>query len=73
MLISSGTYIHSPATTDVDTLRQIRILLRSIQQPVVAYDRDLLTMVQSAVGYCGEMAAQIESLLPKHGTLEDGE
>lgn len=58
---------------DVDTLRQIRTLLRCIQQPVVAYDKDLLTMVQSAVGYCAEKAAEIEALLPKHGMLEDGE
>ena len=58
---------------DIDTLRQIRILLRCIQQPVVAYDSDLVTMVQSAVGYCGEKAAEIEALLPQHGMLEDGE
>lgn len=58
---------------DVDTLRQIRTLLRCIQQPVVAYDSNLLTMVQSAVGYCGEKAAEIEALLPRHGMLEDGE
>ena len=57
----------------VDTLRQIRILLRCIQQPVVSYDSDLLTMVQAAVGYCGEKAAEIEDLLPEHGMLEDGE
>lgn len=58
---------------NIDTLRQIRILLRCIQQPVVAYDSDVLTMVQSAVGYCGEKAAEIEALLPEHGLLGDDE
>jgi len=74
--VTAGSY-RRPAPTvcaiDIDTLRQIRILLRCIQQPVVAYDSDLLTMVQSAVGYCGEKAAEIEALLPQYGMLEDGE
>jgi hypothetical protein len=78
LTIKSGgaTYLSSyphVCTIDIDTLHQIRILLRCIQQPVVAYDEDILTMVQSAVGYCGEKAAEIEALLPKHGVLEDGE
>ena len=55
---------------NVDALRQIRSLLRRIQSPVVAYDNDTLTMVKSAVGYCAEMAMQIETLLPLGGDLE---
>lgn len=73
--VSDTTAMPKPLMCNIriDTLRQIRILLRCIQQPVVAYDADVLTMVQSAVGYCAEQAAQIEALLPKHGMLGDDE
>jgi len=78
-LLTTGTlYLDStvPSTCaiGIDTLRQIRILLRCIQQHGhLVNDGDLVTMVQSAVGYCGEKAAEIEALLPAHGMLEDGE
>jgi len=75
-LITGGSIFYTSSNQcniTVGTLRQIRILLRCIQQPVVAYDSDMLTMVQLAVGYCGEKAAEIEALLPRHGMLEDGE
>ena len=68
-----GSTVPPTCAISIDTLHQIRILLRCIQQPVVAYDSDLVTMVQSAVRYCGEKTAEIEALLPQHGMLEDGE
>ena len=69
----TGTPCVATVSLSVDTLRQIRVLLGCIQRPTVAYDKDALTMAQAAVGYCGEMAAQIEAMLPKDQLWNDSE
>jgi hypothetical protein len=57
----------------IKTLRQVCAMLRCIQRPTVPYDKDALAMAQAAVGYCGEMAARIEALLPKNEQWKDSE
>lgn len=64
----TGTPCVATVSVSVDALRQIRVLLGCIQRPTVSYDKDALTMAQAAVGYCGEIAAQIEALLPEDGS-----